>query len=138
MDNITDSNTENAANAQLASEAGAKIILQRRRDEFSQLNPSELIATACISAVAPLDSNSFGIVAVNYQLLRGKGGKHNWVSSSNNFAALSYIGLQVWQQVRPGHRHFHGIFGPAAHLTVSQFVHIPSAAFLCQISASSV
>ncbi|KAF8978471.1 hypothetical protein BDQ17DRAFT_1187025, partial [Cyathus striatus] len=77
-------------------------------------------------------------VTTMYEKGAGKGGKHNWVSSSNNIAALSYIGLQVWQQVRPGHRHFHGIFGPATHLTVPQFVHIPSATFLCQISASSV
>ncbi|KAF8990880.1 hypothetical protein BDQ17DRAFT_1333211 [Cyathus striatus] len=108
----------NTANARLAAETTAGQNIKRRRLEFSALSPSELFATARISAVAPLNNQSYGVVVAKGQLLlgkvitmyekgAGKGGKYNWVSSSNNVGAISYIAMQVWRQLRIGHRHFH-------------------------------
>ncbi|KAF8980989.1 hypothetical protein BDQ17DRAFT_1363754 [Cyathus striatus] len=73
-----------------------------------------------------------------YEKGAGKGGNHNWVSSSTNIGAISYIGMQVWRQLRPGHRHFHGLFGPTAKLGLPRFAHIPATAFLCEISPTSI
>jgi hypothetical protein len=64
----------------------------------------------------------------------GKNGKHAAVPAISNIAAISYVGLQVFQRM---HRH---IFRPVTSATVcfgtNQYQLLPSTSLLCWLSAS--
>src|SRR5882762_11475690 len=63
----------------------------------------------------------------------GKNGKHAAVSSISNVAAISYVGVQVFQRM---HRH---IFRPVTSATVlfgtNHYQLLPSTSLLCRLSA---
>ncbi|KAF8992895.1 hypothetical protein BDQ17DRAFT_1332023 [Cyathus striatus] len=63
-----------------------------------------------------------GKVIMMYEKGARKCGKHNWVPFTNNIGTISFLGMQIWQQIQPGHWHFHRIFGLEAHLGLLQYL----------------
>lgn len=56
--------------------------------------------------------------------------KHGWVSETSSIGAVSYIPVQVWQQV-PRQRQFRAVwYKDTVHLALPRFNHLPASKFL--------
>ncbi|KAG7096508.1 hypothetical protein E1B28_003937 [Marasmius oreades] len=140
----------NTANAKAAAQSRASRMIKQRRKEYKSVPKlAESLATAQVDLISKIKPGIYGIVLDGEELRIGKvitmyekgggsAGKHAWTPESGNIGSLSYIVLQVWQQVRPNARRFTASFGSTTHLSIPQFSHLPSSAFLHRIPESSV
>ncbi|KAJ8456405.1 hypothetical protein ONZ45_g18731 [Pleurotus djamor] len=146
-DSVPVPTTGNSANAALA--AGAlheKNLAQRGRWLQQSKSPRiDELTTALVSESSKLKHGTYGFVYYNgevllgrvevlYSRMGGKNGKLAAIIDSDNIAAVTYIGLQVFEQALAS-----TAFTPLTDATSSwqtkQYVFIPSLAFLRQLSA---
>lgn len=80
----------------------------------------------------PLIEPDFAVLTL-YARGGGKVAKHGWVAEAVSIGAVSYIPIQVWQQV-PQRRHFCPVWHEKTqHLALPRFNHLPSSRFLLHI-----
>ncbi|KAG2152842.1 hypothetical protein DEU56DRAFT_977227 [Suillus clintonianus] len=138
----------NSANAANAAKAVVKRAMLRRKSVFktARLPLLAILNDAHITLLRPLKDGDFGIVFTEQWGLRvgrvvaiyskggGKNGKHGAVESVDAIAAISYLGVQLYQQ------HFRQYFRSLPDATsifqCRQFVFLPSTAFLCLLTSA--
>jgi len=74
------------------------------------------------------------LVLALYSKGGGKNGKHTAVPQVSNVVAISYAGVQVFQQMH--HRHFRPVTSVTAAFGTKQFLLLPSTSLLCCLSAN--
>ncbi|KAG2145165.1 hypothetical protein DEU56DRAFT_899942 [Suillus clintonianus] len=138
----------NSANAANAAKAVVKRAMLRRKSVFktARLPLLAILNDARITLLRPLKDGDFGIVFTEQWGLRvgrvvaiyskggGKNGKHGAVESVDAIAAISYLGVQLYQQ------HFRQYFRSLPDATsifqCRQFAFLPSTAFLCLLTSA--
>ncbi|KAF6761398.1 hypothetical protein DFP72DRAFT_804371 [Ephemerocybe angulata] len=139
--------TGNKANAEAVARSAANAIINKRRVAFGTVTGGGDLATAKIDALTTLVGGCFGLILVDGQLMIGKvltmyekgGGKaakHAWVSEAASIGGLSYIPVQVWQQI-PKRRQFRSVWH-TPELALPRFAHLPAVQFLHYIPQQSV
>ncbi|RDB19960.1 hypothetical protein Hypma_012735 [Hypsizygus marmoreus] len=139
----------NSANAAEAATSQAKKLLSRRRKAFAQKKLPVELHDARVTDIAPIcitdtSGSGFGFVVYNkkvtlgkilsiYSKTGGKNAKHSNVTDSSNISAVSYLVLQVFENMRNLNQ-FRVIPSDLQHLQSKRFVHLPSTAFLSTLN----
>ncbi|KAH7904198.1 hypothetical protein BJ138DRAFT_1240158 [Hygrophoropsis aurantiaca] len=137
----------NAANAASVAKAAAKKALNRRKAIFKEAGMPLLpvIGEGRITMLRPLVLGDYGVFSTDAGLMigkvitlytkgAGKNGKHSAVLQVDTITAISYVGVQLFQQLF--RQQFRAIPEATALFQCHQFAHLPSMAFLCVLVQS--
>ncbi|KAF4603080.1 hypothetical protein EYR38_003485 [Pleurotus pulmonarius] len=127
----------NAANAQAAARSSARNAVKARQTAFAALQHIPLdLPTAGINLI-PLVNGVYAIISINSKLMigQGKGGgkaaKHNWTPEANTIGAVSYLIMQVWEQMPGRPMIFRSNWHKAtSHLELPRFMHLHAIHFI--------
>ncbi|KAF8589040.1 hypothetical protein K439DRAFT_1613107 [Ramaria rubella] len=139
----------NAANATKTEKSAANAMVKQHALKFHEAGVphATLLFTAMVTEFNKLSYGDFGIVLWNERLVLAKvvhlyaknGGKpsnHSWVAKTSSIGLLSYLVLQVFENLRQGQ--FKDTPRELASLYVKGFGHILSAAFLYRFPGSPI
>ncbi|KAF7970334.1 hypothetical protein HWV62_24362 [Athelia sp. TMB] len=133
--------TGNTANAEMAAGQAAKLALSRRKTIFkiAQVSCLAIVGSAGISQLRLLSIGDWCFVYLHsgirlaqvitlYSKGGGKNAKHGAIPKASNVGAISYVGVQLFEQ---WHRHvFRATSTQTALFATKQFQHLPSIALL--------
>ncbi|KIJ59917.1 hypothetical protein HYDPIDRAFT_170487 [Hydnomerulius pinastri MD-312] len=141
------SSSGNAANAATVAKQGVRKAMTRRKQIFTlaKLPFLAVLADARISMLKPLESGHYGLIFTSgrlrigkvialYSKGGGKNGKHGAALKADHIAALSYVGVQVYQQYF--RQTFRAVTDETAKFQTHQFAFLPSIMFLCTLNST--